>query len=52
MNECFSKFTLSFYELYVNAMHQASDKLTCLHFAGDTTVNMRGRNSRQLCVWI
>ena len=38
------------FTLYVNDMHQASDKLTFLHFADDTTVHMSGRNLRQLCV--
>ena len=36
------------FTLYVNDMHQASDKLTFLHFADDTTVHMSGRNLRQL----
>ena len=38
------------FTLCVNAMHQASDKLTFLQFADDTTVHMSGRNLRQLCV--
>ena len=38
------------FTLYVNDMHQASDKLTFLHFADDMTVHMSGRNLRQLCV--
>ena len=38
------------FTLYINDMHQASDKLTFLHFADDTTVHMSGRNLRQLCV--
>ena len=38
------------FTLYVNDMHQASDKLTFLHFADDTTVHMSGINLRQLCV--
>ena len=40
------------FTLYVNDMHQASDKLTFLHFADDTTVHMTGRNLRHLCVYI
>ena len=38
------------FTLYVNDMHQASDKLTFLHFADDTTVHVSGTNLRPLCM--
>lgn len=37
------------FSLYVNDMHNASDKLQFVHFADDTTVFMTGNNLESLC---